>query len=113
MTEGDPRLLRIVLNNLLNNAWKYTSKRSPGIIEFGYFGQKRDKQVYFVHDNGAGFDPDYADKLFTAFKRLHSEAEFPGMGIGLATVQRIIYRHGGKLWAKGKLEEGATFYFSL
>ncbi len=112
-TKGDPRLLRIVLNNLLNNAWKYTSKRSPGIIEFGSLDCDRDKQIYFVRDNGAGFDPDYSDKLFTAFKRLHSEAEFPGMGIGLATVQRIIYRHGGKLWAEGKLEKGSTFYFSL
>ena len=111
--KGDPRLLRIVLNNLLDNAWKYTSKRSPAKIKFGISTGDDGQPVYFIQDNGAGFDADYADKLFTAFKRLHTEAEFPGTGIGLATVQRIIYRHGGKLWAEGKQDQGATFYFSL
>ena len=112
-TKGDPQLLRIVLNNLLHNAWKYTSKQAAPRIEFGVIADGADLPTYFVKDNGAGFDPEYADKLFIAFQRLHCQAEFPGTGIGLATVQRIIYRHGGKVWAEGKPDEGATFYFSL
>ena len=111
--KGDPRLLRIVLNNLLNNAWKYTSKQQLAKIEFDTISQTKGKQVFFVKDNGAGFANTYKDKLFTPFQRLHLEKEFPGMGIGLATVQRIIYRHGGKVWAEGELNQGATFYFSL
>ena len=111
--KGDPRLLHIVLNNLLNNAWKYTSKQQPAKIEFDTISQPKGKQVFFVKDNGAGFANTYKDKLFTPFQRLHLEKEFPGMGIGLATVQRIIYRHGGKVWAEGELNQGATFYFSL
>jgi signal transduction histidine kinase len=110
---GDPQLLRIVLNNLLNNAWKYTSKRYQGKIEFNTIASKGDKLTFLVRDNGAGFDLEYADKLFTAFKRLHTQAEFPGTGIGLATVQRIIYRHGGKVWAEGECDRGATIYFTL
>lgn len=110
--EGDPRLLRIVLENLLNNAWKFTRYQAHPRIEFG---RLRDGagQTYFVRDNGVGFDMAYAGKLFGAFQRLHSESEFEGTGIGLATVQRIILRHGGRIWAEGKVNEGATFYFSL
>ena len=111
--QGDPQLLKIVLNNLFNNAWKYTSKRSHGKIEFGSISNPQQPPTYYLRDNGAGFDPQYADKLFTAFQRLHTEEEFPGTGIGLATVQRIIYRHGGRVWAQGKRDRGATIYFSL
>lgn len=116
-TKGDPQLLRIVLCNLLHNAWKYTSKRSHSRIEFGIItennGQHISQPTYFIRDNGAGFDQTYVNKLFTAFQRLHSQAEFPGTGIGLATVQRIIYRHGGKVWAEGECDRGTTIYFSL
>jgi signal transduction histidine kinase len=112
-TKGDPQLLRIVLCNLLHNAWKYTSKRSHPRIEFGIITDNVPQPTYFIKDNGAGFDQTYVDKLFTAFQRLHSQAEFPGTGIGLATVQRIIYRHGGKVWAEGECDRGATIYFSL
>ena len=109
---GDPGLLRVVLQNLMGNAWKYSSKRVDARIEFGV--SVRDGQTtYFVHDNGAGFDMAYADKLFGAFQRLHSPAEFSGTGIGLATVKRIILRHGGEVRAEGKAHEGATFYFTL
>ena len=110
--KGDPQLLRIVLNNLLHNAWKYTYKRSQPQIEFGLVTTAA-KPTFFIKDNGAGFDPEYADKLFVPFQRLHSQTEFPGTGIGLATVQRIIYRHGGKVWADGEREQGVTVYFSL
>ena len=110
--EGDPRLLKIVLENLLRNSWKYTSTHSRAHIEFGC--KIEDGQtVYFVRDDGAGFDPRSADRLFQPFQRLHPAAEFPGNGIGLATVQRIVRRHGGEIWAKGEVERGATFYFSL
>ena len=112
-TKGDPRLLRIVINNLLNNAWKYTAKQEQPQIEFALISRSKGKQVFCVRDNGAGFASSYKDKLFIPFQRLHLEQDFPGMGIGLATVQRIIYRHGGKVWAEGELNQGATFYFSL
>ncbi len=111
--EGDPQLLRIVLDNLLHNAWKYTSKRSLAKIEFDASTANGEQSAFYVRDNGAGFDREYADKLFTAFQRLHSQAEFPGTGIGLATVQRIIYRHGGKVWAEGECDRGTTIYFCL
>jgi PAS domain S-box-containing protein len=111
--EGDARLLRIVMENLLGNAWKFTAQRDRARIQFGARVLPDGTEAFFVHDNGAGFDMTYADKLFGAFQRLHSMREFPGTGIGLATVQRIIRRHGGRVWAEGKVEEGATFYFTL
>jgi signal transduction histidine kinase/ligand-binding sensor domain-containing protein len=111
-TQGDDRLLRIVLENLLENAWKFTSKHPTGRIEFGMQPQK-EVLAYFIRDNGAGFDMKYAQKLFEAFQRLHTTDEFLGTGVGLATVQRIIHRHGGKVWAEGETEKGATFYFTI
>ncbi len=109
---GDTQLLTIVLDNLLNNAWKFTSKHAQACIEFGAL-PSADTPIYFVRDNGTGFDMEYAHKLFGAFQRLHAMTEFPGTGIGLATVQRIIHRHGGKVWAEGAVEQGACFYFTL
>jgi|GEM_PF-709431 len=137
VVKGDGRLLRVVLENLLHNAWKFTSHRAETRIEFGMldcassslsvpqkkcFTSDRSAEinssvhcqtVYFVRDNGAGFDMNYAEKLFGAFQRLHSQDEFPGTGIGLATVQRIIHRHGGYIWAEAAVDQGATFYFCL
>jgi len=112
MAKGDIRLLKLVLENLVSNAWKFTGRHAHAKIEFGtvpYNG----KTAYFVRDDGAGFDMAYAEKLFTPFQRLHGMTEFAGTGIGLALVQRIIHRHGGQVWAEGKMEEGATFYFTL
>ncbi|MBI2393932.1 MAG: hypothetical protein HYV09_30455 [Deltaproteobacteria bacterium] len=112
VTQADPRLLDVVLVNLLGNAWKFTGKRASPRIEFA---AKVDEKplVYFVRDNGAGFNNAYAGKLFGVFQRLHRAQDFEGTGIGLATVQRILRRHGGKVWAEGELERGATFYFTL
>ena len=109
---GDPRLLRVVLDNLLGNAWKYTSQHPSARIEFGVQENGLGK-VFFVKDDGAGFDPAYSAKLFGAFQRLHGNSEFPGTGVGLATVQRIIRRHGGTVWAESAVEKGATFYFTI
>jgi signal transduction histidine kinase len=109
---GDPGLLRVVLENLLGNAWKFTRKNPAARIELSASDQDGERR-FCVRDNGAGFDMTYADKLFRAFQRLHDAAEFPGTGIGLATVQRVIHRHGGRVWADGAVGRGAAFYFTL
>ncbi len=109
---GDPRLLQIVFDNLLGNAWKFTSKQERATIEVGAMSHDG-TAAYFVRDNGAGFDMAYVDKLFGVFQRLHAITEYPGTGIGLATVQRIVVRHGGLVWAEGQVGQGATFYFTL
>lgn len=113
IASGDRKMLQIVMDNLLRNAWKFTSKSAGAEIEFGTMSENAGEMVYFVRDNGAGFDDAYADKLFKPFQRLHSSDEFPGTGIGLATVEKIIRRHGGRIWAKGKMNEGAMFCFTL
>jgi light-regulated signal transduction histidine kinase (bacteriophytochrome) len=116
VAHGDARLLQVMLENLFGNAWKFTGKNPAARIEFGMIppGMENESQpVYFVRDDGAGFDMAYADKLFRAFQRLHAITEFNGTGIGLATAQRIIQRHGGRIWAKGEVERGATFCFTL
>jgi signal transduction histidine kinase len=110
--QGDPELLRVLLENLLGNAWKYTWNRTAARIEFGE--SKRDgERVFFVNDNGIGFAMQDAERIFKPFERLHKNGEFPGTGIGLATVQRIVERHGGRVWCEGELDRGATFYFTL
>ncbi|MDH5427659.1 MAG: ATP-binding protein [Nitrospirota bacterium] len=112
LATADPQLIRAVLENLLGNAWKFTRQHSNPRIEFGH-GQYKGQAAFFVKDNGAGFDMTYAHKLFGAFQRLHAYTEFPGVGVGLATVHRIIQRHGGQIWPEGAVGEGATFYFTL
>jgi two-component system sensor histidine kinase/response regulator len=109
---GDSQLLKIAMENLLENAWKFTAKEPESRIEFGMM-QAGGEATYFVRDNGAGFDMTYTDRLFGPFQRLHPQGEFPGNGIGLATVQRIIHRHGGRVWAEGLVGQGATFYFTM
>lgn len=112
--KGDSGLLRVALENLLGNAWKFSANNEEARIEVGTMKDTNGSgTVYFVRDNGAGFDSRYADKLFTPFQRLHTTAEFEGTGIGLATVQRIVRKHGGRIWAEGVPEEGATFFFTL
>ena len=113
MAEGDARLIQVVLDNLLGNAWKFSLHRKPAEIRVGQTRDSAGQIVFFVRDNGAGFDMAHAVKLFRAFQRLHSPAEFAGTGIGLATVQRIIGRHGGLLWADAVPDGGATFLFTL
>jgi len=109
---GDPTLIRVALENLIGNAWKFTRKNENARIELGMMTQGK-KHVYYVRDNGAGFDMKYADKLFAPFQRLHSATEYTGTGVGLASVQRIIRRHGGDIWAESVVDKGTTFYFTL
>jgi light-regulated signal transduction histidine kinase (bacteriophytochrome) len=110
VVQGDARLLRIVMENLIGNAWKFTSKVEDPAIEVG---RTEGEGAIYVRDNGVGFDMNYAAKLFSAFQRLHTDSEFPGTGIGLATVRRIISRHQGRVWAESSPGEGTTFYFAL
>src|SRR5258708_24304482 len=112
IARGDARLITIVLVNLLLNAWKYTAKRPEARIAFGQ-EDKGNETVFYVRDNGAGFDMAYADKLFAPFQRLHQNSEFEGTGIGLATAQRSVSRHGGRIWVEAAVDEGATFFFTL
>lgn len=110
VTTGDEQLLKVALDNLFNNAWKYTSKKSDAQIHFGY---SKEKDAFYITDNGVGFDMQYADKLFGPFQRLHNVAEFEGTGVGLTTVQRVFDRHQGKIWAESQEGHGATFYFTI
>jgi len=110
---GDPELVRLALQNLIENAWKFTARRRQPTIDVGRTRDEDGAVAFYVGDNGAGFDPAYADKLFGPFQRLHAASEFPGTGIGLATVQRIVHRHGGHVWAEGLPDQGACFYFTL
>lgn len=111
--QGDPGLIRIVLDNLLSNAWKFTSRREHAHVELDVIRGAEGDTVFRVKDNGAGFDPRYATRLFGPFQRCHSQSDFPGTGIGLATVQRIVHRHGGRIWVEAQLDRGASFYFTL
>lgn len=113
IAHGDARWLGVVLENLFSNAWKFTAKQPRARIEFGSLPQHEGSLVFFVRDNGVGFDMAYADTLFRAFQRLHRRTEYPGTGVGLATVQRIVQRHGGRIWAESAVGEGSTFYFTL
>jgi light-regulated signal transduction histidine kinase (bacteriophytochrome) len=112
VVSGDPTLLRIALENLIGNAWKFTQRLESARIEFGVMRRGK-KTVYYVRDDGVGFDMKYVDKLFVPFQRLHSTMEYTGTGIGLASVQRVVRRHGGDIWAESVLNKGTTFYFTL
>src|SRR5204862_5569082 len=112
VAEGDSAVVRVLRENAIGSAWTSTRNGENPAIEFGATGTA-DEPVYFVRDNGAGFDMKYADKLFRPFQRLHTEAEYPGTGIGLATIHRIIDRHGGRVWAEGAVGRGATIYFTV
>ena len=112
LVDADAQLVRVALDNLLGNAWKFTKKTAHAKIDLGA-EEQNGSLVYFVRDNGAGFNMTFVAKLFSPFQRLHSEAEFPGTGIGLATVHRIVDRHGGRIWAEGAVGEGATVYFTV
>ncbi len=111
--QGDSRLIRVVMENLLGNAWKFTSQRPSAVIKVGHKTDAAGVPAFFVQDNGAGFDMAYADKLFNTFQRLHAVTEFPGTGVGLATVSRVIGRHRGQVWAESEPGQGATFFFTL
>jgi signal transduction histidine kinase len=113
MATADPTLIRTVLQNLLDNAWKFTSRRDDAAIEFGMTPEGASGSRFHVRDNGAGFDAAYAEKLFKPFERLHSADQFPGTGVGLASVRQIVERHRGRTWAEGASSAGATFYFTL
>jgi light-regulated signal transduction histidine kinase (bacteriophytochrome) len=116
VAKGDVRLLRTMLQNLLENAWKFSSRCDKSKIEFGILPEtelNRNSTTYFVQDNGVGFDMRFANKLFGVFQRLHRATEYPGTGIGLATVKRIVHRHSGKVWAEAEVDNGARFYFTL
>jgi light-regulated signal transduction histidine kinase (bacteriophytochrome) len=108
----DAQLARTLIENLLGNAWKFTARTPRAQIQFGAT-KAGEEPVFFVRDNGAGFDMEFISRLFVAFQRLHTVGEFPGTGIGLATAQRIVHRHGGRIWAEGAVDRGATFYFTL
>ena len=110
--DADPRLVRVILHNLLDNAWKFTAKHEAARVEVGVTDADGER-AFFVRDDGAGFDPEHAEHLFGAFQRLHTAGEFEGDGIGLAMVQRLVNRHGGRAWAEGQVEKGATFFFTL
>jgi light-regulated signal transduction histidine kinase (bacteriophytochrome) len=112
VVDADRGLLRVLLENLLGNAWKFTARRPDAVIEVGT-AEENGQRVYFVRDNGAGFDMKYAGKLFVPFQRLHDGADFPGTGVGLATVQRVVRRHGGTIRAEGQVGAGATFTWTL
>jgi chemotaxis family two-component system sensor kinase Cph1 len=111
--QADRRLIRTVIENLLENAWKFTSHRPETCIDFGTMPTGDGAICCYVRDNGVGFDPAYKGKLFQPFERLHSTEDFPGTGIGLASVRRIVERHGGRTWAEGVVDAGATFYFTV
>jgi light-regulated signal transduction histidine kinase (bacteriophytochrome) len=112
LAEADPGLARIALDNLLGNAWKFTSRAEVARIEFG-LAQDEGKTAYVVRDNGAGFDAAFSARLFEQFQRLHSEKDYEGTGVGLAIVARVVRRHGGRIWARGAVGQGAAFYFTL
>jgi light-regulated signal transduction histidine kinase (bacteriophytochrome) len=112
VAQADPRLVAVILENILGNAWKFTSKRLGARIEVSQ-EVRENENVFFVRDNGAGFDIEHAQRLFAPFQRLHSAEDFEGTGIGLATVHRVVSRHGGRIWAEAATDSGATFFFTL